>query len=167
EAFECVVFHMTDVPFGRGGSPLQNLIVRGIEATQLSALRCTAEVDAGPVYLKRPLSLHGPAEEVFLRAANLMKDMVLEIVRRRIEPIPQQGEPVLFRRRRPQEGDLSELASLERVHDHIRMLDAEGYPRAFLQVGDLRLEFSRSRLSHDHVLADVRITVGPHDKETP
>ncbi|MDZ4177737.1 MAG: methionyl-tRNA formyltransferase, partial [Coriobacteriia bacterium] len=22
EAFECVVFHMTDVPYGRGGSPL-------------------------------------------------------------------------------------------------------------------------------------------------
>ena len=28
-AFECVCFHMTDVPFGRGGSPLQNLIIRG------------------------------------------------------------------------------------------------------------------------------------------
>ena len=27
--FECVIFHMTDVPYGRGGSPLQNLIVRG------------------------------------------------------------------------------------------------------------------------------------------
>jgi methionyl-tRNA formyltransferase len=38
--FECVIFHMTDLPFGRGGSPLQNLIVRGIERTQLTALRC-------------------------------------------------------------------------------------------------------------------------------
>src|SRR5690349_23344827 len=27
--FECVCFHMTDVPYGRGGSPLQNLILRG------------------------------------------------------------------------------------------------------------------------------------------
>jgi methionyl-tRNA formyltransferase len=27
--FECVCFHITDVPFGRGGSPLQNLIVQG------------------------------------------------------------------------------------------------------------------------------------------
>src|SRR2546427_4886313 len=24
--FECVIFHMTDLPYGRGGSPLQNLI---------------------------------------------------------------------------------------------------------------------------------------------
>ena len=26
ENYNCVVFHMTDLPFGRGGSPLQNLI---------------------------------------------------------------------------------------------------------------------------------------------
>jgi len=26
ENFTCVVFHMTDLPFGRGGSPLQNLL---------------------------------------------------------------------------------------------------------------------------------------------
>ena len=26
EKFECIVFHMTYLPFGRGGSPLQNLI---------------------------------------------------------------------------------------------------------------------------------------------
>jgi methionyl-tRNA formyltransferase len=50
EAHECVIFHMTDVPFGRGGSPLQNLISRGIYETKLSALRCVEEMDAGPVY---------------------------------------------------------------------------------------------------------------------
>ena len=27
--FECVCFHMTDLPYGRGGSPLQNLILEG------------------------------------------------------------------------------------------------------------------------------------------
>lgn len=26
--FNCIVFHMTDLPFGCGGSPLQNLLVR-------------------------------------------------------------------------------------------------------------------------------------------
>ncbi len=26
EDWECVIFHMTDLPYGRGGSPLQNLI---------------------------------------------------------------------------------------------------------------------------------------------
>ena len=52
-ATECVCFHMTDVPFGRGGSPLQNLIVQGYTETKLSALHMVSELDAGPVYMKR------------------------------------------------------------------------------------------------------------------
>lgn len=164
-AFECVVFHMTDVPFGRGGSPLQNLIERGIYETQLSALRCTAELDAGPVYLKRPLSLHGSAEEIFVRVAALMSGMIREIVDRRIVPVAQHGEPTVFRRRRPQDGDMAALSRLDKIHDFIRMLDAEGYPPAFLELGKLHLEFSRSRLSHDHVLADVRIKLLPTEEK--
>jgi len=37
---------MTDVPYGRGGSPLQNLIVRGHTETKLTALRCVRDLDA-------------------------------------------------------------------------------------------------------------------------
>src|SRR5438105_14840854 len=68
EAYECVIFHMTDVPFGRGGSPLQNLIARGIYETRISALRCVAELDAGPVYLKRDFSVgRGASREMYAR----------------------------------------------------------------------------------------------------
>ena len=35
---ECVCFHMTDVPYGRGGSPLQNLILEGRGETKVTAL---------------------------------------------------------------------------------------------------------------------------------
>ena len=64
QGYECVNFHMTDVPFGRGGSPLQNLIARGHTSTMLTALRMTDELDAGPVYMKRPLSLEGRGQEI-------------------------------------------------------------------------------------------------------
>lgn len=158
DAYECVVFHMTDLPFGRGGSPLQNLIVRGIESTQLTALRCVEQLDAGPVYLKRPLSTLGSAEEVFLRAAALIEPMIVEIATRRPEPVAQSGEAVMFARRTPAQGDLSQAGSLSQVHDLIRMLDADGYPPAFIDIGALRLEFSRASLRPGHVDADVRIT---------
>jgi len=166
DAFECVIFHMTDLPFGRGGSPLQNLIARRIYETRLTALRCGWTLDGGPIYGQRPLSLHGGAEEIFLRASQLTEDLINDIIDRQPEPQPQQGEPVLFQRRKPSEGDIAGLTKLSEVHDHIRMLDAEGYPRAFLEIGRLRLEFSRSRLDSDHVLADVRITIKP-DEENP
>ena len=34
-----MIFHMTDLPYGRGGSPLQNLIQWGHSSTMLTALR--------------------------------------------------------------------------------------------------------------------------------
>lgn len=156
--FECVVFHMTDLPFGRGGSPLQNLIVRGIGETQLCALRCVEALDAGPVYLRRSLSLHGTAEEILLRASLLTAEMIRFIIKQRPVPVEQFGEPVIFERRRPEQSDLSELENLASVFDHIRMLDAEGYPAAFIETEHLRFEFTRASLRADHILADVRIT---------
>jgi methionyl-tRNA formyltransferase len=48
--FECVMFHMTDLPFGKGGSPLQNLIARGIYETHITAFRCEKGLDTGPIY---------------------------------------------------------------------------------------------------------------------
>lgn len=157
ENFECVIFHMTDVPFGRGGSPLQNLISRGIYQTQLTALRCVAEMDAGPVYLKRPLDLSGTAEEIYRRASALMAGMIEEITAREIVPQPQIGEVVTFKRRTPDESDISGLGDLTRVFDFIRMLDAEGYPHAFIETETLRLEFTGAQQEAGAVLAKVKI----------
>lgn len=155
--FECVVFHMTDVPYGRGGSPLQNLIVRGHRETMLSALRCEKSLDAGPVYLKRPLALAGTAEEILQRASALMEEMIVEVVERRPAPVPQQGEVVVFKRRRPRDGDLAPAADLRQVYDYVRMLDADGYPPAFVETKHLHLEFSEACLGDDAVIAKVRI----------
>lgn len=156
--FECVIFHMTDLPFGRGGSPLQNLIDRKIYETQITALQCVQKLDAGPIYLKKPLSLYGSAEEIFIRASRVIEDMIIQIVKNEPKPMPQEGEPTIFKRRKPEQSQLEANSSLEDVFDKIRMLDAEGYPHAFLQIGSLKLEFTRASLKTDCILADVRIT---------
>lgn len=156
--FECVIFHMTDVPFGRGGSPLQNLISRGIYETKISALKCSEGIDAGPVYMKRSFSLYGSAEEIYLRAGKLMEEMIIEIVEKELVPVEQKGDPVYFARRKPEDGNISPLKELNEVFDYIRMLDADGYPRAFLETEHFRLEFQRPALKSGKVVADVVIT---------
>lgn len=154
-----VIFHMTDLPYGRGGSPLQNLIQRGYANTMLTALRCGAGLDDGDIYLKRPLSLVGSAEEVFLRADELIEKMVEEIVRAKPRPSPQEGEPVVFKRRTPEQSNLAACpeADLSTWYDQIRMLDAEGYPHAYLEAHGMRLEFRRVSRRRDGLYADVRI----------
>lgn len=165
EAFECVIFHMTDLPYGRGGSPLQNLILRGHQETQISALRCVAELDAGPIYMKQPLSLEGSASEIFHRAADVVRQMIEEIVR--TEPLsePQDGEPTIFRRRTPEQSNLrvANLVTLKELFDFIRMLDAPTYPLAFIEHGDFLLEFSHAQLLDNSI--EARVTIRRKDDQ--
>lgn len=156
---ECVCFHMTNVPYGRGGSPLQNLILRGHMDTRLAALRMTEELDAGPVYGKLPLSLTGSATDIFVRCAELGLDLVEWIVREEPHPEPQVGDTVVFRRREPGQSVMPRSGTLEQIYDHIRMLDAESYPHAFIDHGTLRYTFSDARLADNSVDARVCITV--------
>jgi methionyl-tRNA formyltransferase len=158
ERFTCVNFHMTDLPYGRGGSPLQNLIVRGHRETVLTAIRMTEEMDAGPVYAKRTLSLEGTAQEVYERASRLALEVAGQLAAHPVEPVPQEGEPVLFQRRTPAQSALPEGLSPQAAYDFIRMLDAEGYPRAFLRHGGLRLTLSGARLEAGALTAQVCIT---------
>lgn len=163
--FECVVFHMTDLPFGRGGSPLQNLISRGIYETKISAIKVTEGLDTGPIYLKRDLSLHGSAEEIFIRASNITFNMIKYMVENEPSPLEQVGKPVIFKRRKPEESRIPDVKDLNKVYDWIRMLDAEGYPRAFIETENLRLEFSRATLKNGRIRADVEITLRSNQDE--
>ena len=158
--YECIVFHMTDLPYGRGGSPLQNLIVRGHSSTKISALKVVKELDAGPIYLKKDLSLVGSAREIFVRANEVVEAMIKEIIAGDLKPEIQHGEIVKFKRRKPADSNINELGDLSKVYDYIRMLDADGYPKAFLETSDLKFEFTNASFdtNDEIVTANVRIS---------
>jgi methionyl-tRNA formyltransferase len=156
--FECVCFHMTDLPYGRGGSPLQNLILRGHRDTKLTALRMVEAFDAGPVYLKKPLSLAGSAREILARASMLSAEMIKELLSSPITPVPQIGEPTIFKRRKPSESAIPAVAKSEALYDFIRMLDGEGYPPAFLEHAGFRYEFTNAAFHDGQLSATVSIS---------
>lgn len=155
EKHECVCFHMTNVPYGRGGSPLQNLILAGATETMVSALRMESAFDAGPVYVKLPMSLAGRAEEIYLRAGDLCWEMIRWLVTEEPTPVPQQGHATVFRRRTPEQSELPKEGGVRRLFDHIRMLDAPDYPLAFIKHGDFLLEFSFAEMDGEVLRARV------------
>jgi methionyl-tRNA formyltransferase len=158
ENFECIVFHMTDLPFGRGGSPLQNLISKGHTETKISALKVEKGIDTGPVYLKKELQLLGTAQEIFIRTSAIVEEMISEIIYKNLTPKNQEGEVVEFKRRKPEDGNIENLEEISKIYDYIRMLDCDGYPPAFIETKHYRLEFSRASLiSKQEIIADVRI----------
>ena len=146
EKYTCVVFHITDLPFGRGGSPLQNLIQRKIYHTKISAIQVEEGIDTGKIYLKKDFYIGiGSAEEIFIAASQIIFfDMIPYILENKPIPQAQEGELIVFKRRRPEESNLqkAEIKNLDDFYDFVRMLDAEGYPKAFFKINNLKIEFS-------------------------
>jgi len=145
--FECIVFHMTDLPFGRGGSPLQNLILRGIYDTKISAIKVKKELDTGDIYMKEDFNIsNGSAKEIYINISNLIfAKMIPNILENTLVPTKQLGKIVNFKRRTPQNSDIQTLKDCNstRIYDFIRMLDAQGYPNAYLGLNDkLKITFN-------------------------
>jgi len=90
--------------------------------------------------------------------------MIRQIAKRQPKPVPQKGVVVKFKRRKPSESRLPKMGTLTRWNDWIRMLDANTYPRAFLQYGSFRLEFHSGVYRKNRLEAKVLITQGTNKK---
>ena len=117
-----------------------------------------SEIDAGPVYLKLSLSLNGKAQDIYNEMAILTWKMISYIIKNNPKPKEQRGKVFSFKRKTPEESKILSKMSLEKIYDQIRMLDAETYPRAFINENELNLEFFDAELKKDRILAKVEIT---------
>ena len=63
----CIGFHTAPLPYGRGGSPIQNLIIRNFKIAPVCAIKMTNKFDAGPIFLKEKVSLSGNLDAIFNR----------------------------------------------------------------------------------------------------
>lgn len=159
--FECIVFHMTDLPFGRGGSPFQNLIVREIYDTKISALKVSNGIDTGDIYLKEDFNIAiGSAEENFIKLSNIVfEKMIPNFLENSLVAHKQIGEIVQFTRRKQDESDIVKIEkkTLHKLYDFIRMLDAEGYPKAYLELDKIKIEFSEVHLKNKKLVGRFEV----------
>lgn len=160
EDYKCIGFHMTDLPFGRGGSPLQNLIEMGVQTTKITAFEITEEMDAGGIYMQLPLFIGcGNAEQILRNMSDtIFNTMIPSILIDKKKPEPQKGEVVEFRRRTPEQSNMEkENVGFSFVYDFIRMLDGEGYPPAFIYVNGMKIEFRNARKDYKKVTGTFEI----------
>ena len=126
--------------------------------TKISAIQANNNIDAGPIYLKKDLSLDGSAREIFARASKIAIDnMIPYIIKNEPFPIPQKGNVVPFKRRKVEDSNLPKLTKLNEIYDFIRMLDAEGYPLAYIENNNFKIEFSDAKLNNGIINCKAKI----------
>ena len=99
ENYKCVCFHESDLPKFRGGSPIQNQIIRGIKKTKTTAFFMNDKIDSGDILLKKSLSLQGTLDEIFQRMIKNDYEMVIKIIKGTIKPIPIVSKNIPTKRR--------------------------------------------------------------------
>ena len=159
--YDCVVFHMTDLPYGRGGSPFQNLILQGTYDTKVSALKVDEGLDTGDIYLKENLNIEvGSAEENFIKLSQLIfQKMIPEFLEKELIAVKQKGEVTIFKRRSAAQSNICtvEEKSIAKLYDFIRMLDAEGYPKAYMSLDKIKIEFSEVHLKNKKLVGRFEV----------
>lgn len=164
--YNCIVFHSTDLPFGRGGSPLQNLIVRGIYDTKISAIKVCSGIDTGPVYFKESVDIsEGSADEIFRSISDVVfNKMIPRFLEGNLIPVEQSGEVVSFKRRKPEQSEMPNGMSQRQIYDYIRMLDGEGYPAAFRKYDNGKVFYTNARFEDGVVIAKARFVEDTEEK---
>ena len=82
----------------------------------------------------------------FTRASKVCEKIIIEMTTKNIKPIPQTGDPTYFERRSPSQSNLKDATNLDEIYNMVRMLDADGYPKAFLELKDFKVEFSNCEM---------------------
>ena len=151
ERFKCIVFHTAPLPYGRGGSPIQNLILDGVDKAPVCAIKMTRELDSGPIYASSTISLAGSLKDIFSRINVAINDLIKEIIERNPSAAPQRGEPHTFKRLTFEDNEIPEGLELEEIYDRIRMVDHDEYPNAYITYDNMKIEFSDAKMVNNNL----------------
>ena len=157
--YECIQFHCANLPKFRGGSPVQNQILKGLKKTKLCAFKVEKKLDSGDLCLKKDLNLNGSAEDIFKRIENIaFKEIKTSLIKKNLKFKKQNGKSSFFKRRNPYQSKIpNNINKITKIYDYIRMLDAKKYPRAFLNLKNFKVEFFNSLKKKDEIYGNFKI----------
>ena len=155
--YKCICFHESNLPKFRGGSPIQNQIIRGITKTKTTAFIMNEKIDAGDIILQKNLSLEGSIQEIFSRMSENDYSLILKIINGKYKRRKQSGKPTTYSRRKPKESELKSLnRSINYLYNFIRMLE-DPYPNAFIRIGKQKLIFKKAIYNNKKLSVEVKL----------
>ena len=130
-----LVVHESNLPEGRGFSPLTWQILAGENEIPVALLHMTHDMDAGPVAFKE--FLHFKGNELLDELRSAQGQATIALCRRFLDAstyplgVPQVGLPTYFKRRRPEDSRLDPHRSISEQFNLMRVVDNEKYPAFF------------------------------------
>ncbi|MBB6692856.1 methionyl-tRNA formyltransferase [Cohnella xylanilytica] len=132
-----LVVHASDLPKGKGWSPLTWQILEGKNEIPVVLFEAAEKVDAGPIYCRRTMRFGGL--ELIGELRNALARTTFELCEEFLEGYPgivhfgvrQQGEETFYPRRTPADSRINPDRSLREQFQLLRVADNERYPCYF------------------------------------
>jgi len=138
--YKCIMLHPSRLPKYRGGSPIQNQIIRGENNSAVTLFLMDENMDSGPIVFQEEMSLSGKINDIFDRIEDLGYKGTIQFLDNPTDGVEQKDDEATYFERRSEEqseitlGDLKNK-SAEYLYNKIRMLD-DPYPNAFIKTRD-------------------------------
>lgn len=137
-----LVVHASDLPKGKGWSPLTWQILEGKSDIPVCLFEAADNVDSGPIYIKRTIAFRGTEliDEMRRELARVTFEMCGDFLERFPEVLEdarqQEGEATFYPRRRPDDSRLDPDLTIRDQFRLMRVADNERYPCYFELDGD-------------------------------
>ena len=135
-----IVIHASDLPLGKGFSPLQWQILEGKNKIILTLFEVVRDVDAGPYYFKSTLEYDGTEmlSELRDKMARKINSMALKFINEyfSMKQIKQSGIESFYPRRKKQDDEVDPQKSIVELFNQFRIADNENYPLFFEHLGE-------------------------------
>jgi len=138
-----LVVHESDLPKGRGWSPLSWQILEGCNRITATLFEAADSVDSGVIYQQEIMTFDGRelVDELRAKQARATLNLCLQFVARfpdsAGEGRQQQGEPTFYPKRTPVDSRLDPTKTLAEQINQLRVADNARYP-AFMDIGGQR-----------------------------
>ena len=132
-----------------------------IKKTKISAFKVSERLDSGPICIQGDLSLQGNALDILSKMEAKSVQMIKKIIKtKNLKFKKQKGKPSFFKRRKPSESKINayKTKTINELYDFLRMLDAPGYPKAFIKLNKFKFSFNDIKIIKNKINAKVEIT---------
>lgn len=130
-----LVIHASDLPRGRGMSPLVWSILEGSDEITVSLLNAEDEIDSGDIW--RQETLHVEPTELYDEIHGQLFEAEVRLMTWAIancdyaKPFRQSGEPTYYRKRVPADSEFDPHRPLAEAFNLLRIADPDRYPAFF------------------------------------
>ena len=138
-----LVLHESDLPKGRGMSPVSWSILKGAKKLTFSLIEANNTVDGGKIYFKKKVKVNellifDEIKKTQLKNNIFLLEKFLKHLRRykkSPKALKQKGRPTFFKLRTPKDSKLNVNKSLKSQFNLMRICDYDHYPSYFIYKG--------------------------------